>query len=309
MINKILVPVDGSDHASKAIELAATMANQNDATVYLLLVVKKTEITEPVLDYIESEGIKDTPYVVCQQLVESQIIAPAIVEAKNKGIKHVESTVIHGDPAEEIISYAKERDIDMIVMGSRGLGSIKGFMMGSVSTKVCHGTDRTCVIVRRSLLDGKRILIADDEPDVLETLEELLPMCDVVNASTFYDAKELLENRSFDMAILDIMGINGYELLDIAKDKKVTTVMLTAHALSPQHLIKAHKKGAASYVPKDEMAEITTYLKDILEAEEKGRSSWWRWLDRLGSYFDKVFGPDWQKEEKTFWDQFPHCYF
>lgn len=308
MINEILVPVDGSDHAFKAIELAANMAKQNDATVYLLHVIKKTEITEPVLDYIRSEGIKDTPTVVYQRLVETQIMAPAVIEAKNKGIKHVESAVIHGDPAEDIISYAKERDIDMIVMGSRGLGSLKGFMMGSVSTKVCHGTDRTCVIVRRSLLDGKRILIADDEPDVLETLEELLPMCDVVKASTFNDAKELLEDQFFDMAILDIIGIKGYELLDIANEKKVKAVMLTAHALSPQHLIKVHKIGAASYVPKDEMADIATYLKDIFEAKEKGMNSWWRWLDRLGSYFDKAFGADWQNGDKKFWDNFPYYY-
>jgi len=141
MINNILVPVDGSDHAFKVIELAANMAKQDYATVYLLNVVKKSEITEPVLDYIKSEGIKDTPYVVYQQLVESQIIAPAIVEAKDQGFTQIKSNVIKGDPAEEIIIYAKERDIDMIVMGSRGLGSVKSFMTGSVSTKVCHGID------------------------------------------------------------------------------------------------------------------------------------------------------------------------
>ncbi len=308
MINKILVPVDGSDHAFKAIELAANTAKQNDATVYILHVIKRTEITEPVLDYIKSEGIKDTPTVVYQRLVETQIIAPAVVEAKNKGIKHIESVVIHGDPAEEIISYAKDHDIDMIIIGSRGLGSVKGLMLGSVSTKICHATDRTCMIVRRSLLDGKRILIVDDDPDVLETLEELLPMCDVVKASTFNDAKELLEDQFFDMAILDIMGVNGYELLDIANERKVTAVMLTAHALSPQHLVKSHEKGAASYVPKDKMTDIATYLKDILEAKEKGMHSWWRWLDRLGSYFEKAFGADWQNGDEKFWGNFPYYY-
>ena len=56
-----------------------------------------------------------------------------------------------------------------------------------------------------SLLDGKKILIVDDEPDVLEVLEELLKMCRVEKATTFEKAKELLETQPFDMAILDIM--------------------------------------------------------------------------------------------------------
>jgi DNA-binding response OmpR family regulator len=59
------------------------------------------------------------------------------------------------------------------------------------------------------LLEGKRILIVDDEPDVLATLEDLLPMCVVTRASTFEHAKDLLEDHYFDMAILDIMGVAG----------------------------------------------------------------------------------------------------
>jgi DNA-binding response OmpR family regulator len=62
-----------------------------------------------------------------------------------------------------------------------------------------------------SLLDGKSILIVDDEPDVLETLEELLPMCNLEKAPSFDEAKELIEKRDFDLAILDIMGVDGYK--------------------------------------------------------------------------------------------------
>ena len=55
------------------------------------------------------------------------------------------------------------------------------------------------------------------------------------------------------MAILDIMGVNGYKLLDIANDKKIPTAMLTAHALTPKDIVKSYKKGAAFYIPKDKM--------------------------------------------------------
>ncbi len=156
----------------------------------------------------------------------------------------------------------------------------------------------------KSLLEGKRILIVDDEPDVLETLEEFLSMCDVVKASSFHEAKELLETQYFEMAILDIMGVDGYELLEIAKEREVIAVMLTAHALSPEDTVRSYKKGAASYVPKEEMSNITIFLNDILEAKEKGKSFWWRWLDRFGSYYDQQFGPDWQDQDKDFWEKF-----
>jgi CheY-like chemotaxis protein len=157
----------------------------------------------------------------------------------------------------------------------------------------------------KSLLVGKRILIVDDEPDVLETLEDLLSMCDVTKASTFDEAEELILNQDFDLAVLDIMGVDGYRLLEIAVERKVMVVMLTAHALSPQNTIKAYQEGAASYVPKDEMPNIDVFLNDILEAKEKGKSLWWRWRDRLGSYYSKKFGTEWKEKAKgaEFWEK------
>ena len=156
-----------------------------------------------------------------------------------------------------------------------------------------------------NLLEGKRILIVDDEPDVLETLKELLPMCKLVKATTFDEAKEDLEKQYFDLAILDIMGVDGYRLLEIAKNKNVIPVMLTAHALSVEDTVKSYKGGAASYLPKDEMDNIATYLNDILEAKDKGQHFWWRWLDRLGSFYERRFGADWQEKDKDFWRRFP----
>jgi DNA-binding NtrC family response regulator len=149
-------------------------------------------------------------------------------------------------------------------------------------------------------LEGLKILIVDDEPDVLDTLEGLLDMCDVVCASRFDEARDLLESQDFDMAILDIMGVNGYELLEIANKKKVPAVMLTAHGLSVENTVKAHREGAASYVPKDKMAEIATYLNDVLEARKRGKHPWSRWLQRFGAYYNKKFGSEWVDYE-SFW--------
>ncbi|MBW2303229.1 MAG: response regulator, partial [Deltaproteobacteria bacterium] len=92
---------------------------------------------------------------------------------------------------------------------------------------------------QKDLLEGKRILLVDDEPDVLETLEELLPMCNVVKATSYEEAERLLDTQFFDIAVLDIMGVKGYELLEKAKKKKVIAVMLTAHALSVEDTKKS----------------------------------------------------------------------
>ena len=119
-------------------------------------------------------------------------------------------------------------------------------------------------------------------------------------------ARQLLETQPFDIAVLDIMGVNGFALLEIARKRNIIAVMLTAHALSPEHTIKAYNGGAAYYIPKDEMANITVFLTDALEAIEKGKSTWSRWLDRFDNYYRKKFDKDWKDKEKDFWRSFPY---
>jgi DNA-binding NtrC family response regulator len=155
-------------------------------------------------------------------------------------------------------------------------------------------------------LNGKRVLIVDDEPDVANALEELLPMCRTTKAFSFEQAKEQLENQSFDVAILDIMGVNGYELLELAIKKNVIAMMVTAHALSPEHTVTSFRKGAAFFVPKEEMGKIEMFLNDVLEAKEKGQPLRNRWLDRLDSYYTKRFGSQWKDRDKDFWEKFTY---
>jgi DNA-binding NtrC family response regulator len=152
-------------------------------------------------------------------------------------------------------------------------------------------------------LENKKILIVDDEPDVLDSLEELLDMCSLVRAQSFEEANTLLETREFDIAILDIMGVDGYQLLETAKKNKVVAVMLTAHALSPDNIKKSYLGGACSYIPKEEMINIETFLMDVLTAKKEGKNPWTSWYKRLASFCEKKFGPDWDKDEKEFWEK------
>ena len=155
------------------------------------------------------------------------------------------------------------------------------------------------------LLNGKKVLIVDDEPDILEVLEELLDMCEVVKASSFEEASGLLETEVFHIAVLDIMGVDGYALLDIAKKKKIPAVMLTARAFSSDNLVRTIKEGAYAYIPKEEISDITDYLIDALKAKNLGQNPWKSWEQRLpSSYFERRWGSAWKDKDKEFWDQF-----
>jgi len=155
----------------------------------------------------------------------------------------------------------------------------------------------------KNYLDNKKLLIVDDEPDILETLIMLLPMCDIDTASSFDDAWDMLGSKFYDLAILDIMGVDGYRLLSLAQERDITAVILTAHALSPEDAKRSFEGGAVFYIPKDEMVNIETYLNDILADKEKGRNPQKRWLDRFADFFTRRFGPGWQEKDKEFWNK------
>ncbi|MBW1681670.1 MAG: response regulator [Deltaproteobacteria bacterium] len=160
-------------------------------------------------------------------------------------------------------------------------------------------------MTKDGLLEGKKILVVDDEADVLQVLEELLPMCRLSKAASFEQARDLLESEPFDLAVLDIMGVDGYKLLEIANSKGVPAVMLTAHAFTPDNIVRSIKEGAVSYVPKDEMAHIADFLADVLEAGRLNENPWDRWQKRLpSSYFEQKFGAAWKDADKDFWDTF-----
>ena len=158
----------------------------------------------------------------------------------------------------------------------------------------------------RELLKGKRVLIVDDEPDILDVLTDILSACMIDRTSTFERAKELLETENYDVAVLDIMGVKGFELLEIARQKNIPALMLTAHALNKESLKKAAEEGASYYVPKEEIDKIDVFVADVIEARENNKNPWVRWYERLCGFFDnnmKFSGPNWRKQHEKFWDE------
>jgi CheY-like chemotaxis protein len=147
-----------------------------------------------------------------------------------------------------------------------------------------------------SLLKKKNILVVDDEPDVLDSVQEILSMCNVHKAEDYDTALEYLTSYTFDIVILDIMGVNGFELLKNSVLRGFPTVMLTAHALTPDALKKSIKLGAVSFLPKEKLPELKTFLEDVVLGG--GKPVWKKLFDRLGSYFNERFGSDWEKKDK-----------
>jgi len=149
-----------------------------------------------------------------------------------------------------------------------------------------------------SPLRDKLILIVDDEPDVLDTLEEMLHMCKIHRATDYDMALKHLRNYTYDAVVLDIMGVNGFELLKIAVTMGFPAIMLTAHALTPEALKKSIELGAVSFLPKEQMSEIRAFLEDIVIY---GRTPiWQKTFDRAGGVFNRRFGPDWRVKDKFF---------
>jgi len=175
MITTILVPTDGSTHANKAVELAADIASKYGSKLILLHVIKRgsdsaelrrmaevEHMIEPHMDVLGrttanvGAGMGDALHVPRSESIPVSVldsIGRSLLEhashlAKEKGASDVEAVVEDGDAARKILDCAEKRGANLIVMGSRGLSDLKGLLLGSVSHKVSHLAECTCMTVR-----------------------------------------------------------------------------------------------------------------------------------------------------------------
>jgi CheY-like chemotaxis protein len=156
-----------------------------------------------------------------------------------------------------------------------------------------------------SILNGKLILAVDDEPDVLATLEDEIkgaaPNCKFEKATTYEEAVEKLKSKNYDVVILDIMGVRGFDLLDFAVKRNFRVTMLTAHALSPEALKRSFEMKARAYLPKEKLGEVVPFLEDVLKYEYL--PGWKRLLEKLKGFFDSKFESDWEKKTGLLWQE------
>ena len=217
---------------------------------------------------------------------------------------------------EDLVKFAEENEISHIFLGIRKKSRAQKAILGSTARYVILKAPCPVTTVKfdldtistQDLLKDRRILVVDDEPDILETIEELMDMCILDTAGSFETARKKLDETAYDLAILDIMGVNGYEILALAKEKDLPALMLTAHALTPENLKESIKKGADAYIPKDELANLQTHVADVIRTRIQGNQGYGAWFSKLKPFFDKSFGSGWQDKDKSFWNSFNDKY-
>lgn len=174
MFNKILLAIDGSDHAQRATQVAGDIAGRYGAKLVLLHVIGNGKVPSSLARMLEVEHMTEAehpnpPNVAnlpggiatvergtdskeheeqMKEAVAAMILASAEEIAKSKDVATLSRVTEYGDPVERILACANRENADLIVMGSRGLSDLRGLLMGSVSHKVCQLSDCTCITVK-----------------------------------------------------------------------------------------------------------------------------------------------------------------
>ena len=175
MIDKILLAVDGSQHAQRAINLAAELAGKLHADLSIVHVLMHGRPPEELMHMAEIEHLVQEAHAVVSPgiayvtgshpevlgaastdprsarivtLLGEQVVTRAKTHCSEKGVRHIKTSIRSGDYADEILEAAKEFNVDMIVIGSRGLGVLKRTVLGSVSQKVLHHANCSVLTVR-----------------------------------------------------------------------------------------------------------------------------------------------------------------
>jgi nucleotide-binding universal stress UspA family protein/CheY-like chemotaxis protein len=297
---KILVGYNGGESGRLALSLARDHAVLNNAFVYVMTSMEGGA-SEKQSDIIQAEKNLD--------------FARTLME--KSGVQCDAQQSVRGlSPGEDIVKFARENKIDHIFLGIKKKSRAQKAILGSTARYVILKAHCPVTTIKfelndistEDLLKDRRVLVVDDEPDILETVEELLDMCNLDTVSSFDEARKSLEDNIYDIAILDIMGVSGYDILELARKKDIPALMLTAHALTPENLKESIKRGADSYIPKDELANLINHVGDVIRSRIEGKQGYGAWFSKLKPFFDKSFGKGWQDRDKSFWNSFDDKY-
>jgi len=147
MYKKILVGLDGSVHGMQAARAAVDLAKLTGAELHLLTVTRPYKVSPKLRQFLEAENLLGEPKYVMDEMTNG-IVAEARELAAEAGLEQVKTMVREGKPARALLDYAKGNGIDLIVVGSRGVGELDAALLGSVSQKVSMLSDCTVMIVR-----------------------------------------------------------------------------------------------------------------------------------------------------------------
>ena len=148
---RILVAIDGSEHAWRALDVAADVAKQHGAQLIVLHVVPYEPMPAALRAFAEAEHIslaEEEGRDHYARTLGDQLTRAAEARARGKGLSEVVGRTVEGNPADQILAEAASEGVDMIVMGSRGLSDARALFLGSVSHKVANHAACTCITVK-----------------------------------------------------------------------------------------------------------------------------------------------------------------
>jgi len=153
MIQKILIAIDGSKSADKALNFALDLAEKYSVAELALINVFSRVSELGMLSYpsVATEYAPSSMETYYNELktLHEKILEEAVTKAKNqKPNMNITTTLVEGHPASKIVDVAKLGKYDMIILGHRGLSGIREFVLGSVSHRVSHDAECTVIIVK-----------------------------------------------------------------------------------------------------------------------------------------------------------------
>lgn len=148
MAEEILVPVDGSEHAFRALKVACALAKVENQSIRLLHVVPNKEVPSGLKQYAAVEHMQDPPEFLYETAIAENVLNAARDQALAEDTQNVECSIEHGDATKGILEVAGREGVDSIVMGTRGLSDIQSMVLGSVAHKVMHAADCRVIVVK-----------------------------------------------------------------------------------------------------------------------------------------------------------------
>lgn len=144
MFTRILVPTDGSEEVESAVEMALELARTHDATLHVLFIVDPPRSISGA-----GEGFTGLDNLLDELEAEGQRATERVAERGDDSGVEVETAVRRGNPHDDVLAYADEHDVDLIVMGTHGRTGVKRALLGSVTENVVRHSEIPVLTVHR----------------------------------------------------------------------------------------------------------------------------------------------------------------
>lgn len=174
MFKSIVVAFDGSVHSGKALEIGATLAGQQKIPLGIIYVIDASHMRIPdemremgeiehIIEPMPSMrvNLENAPENMLSTMARAStdsekamfqyadfLAEQARASAKHYGAQDIEAKALLGDPGEEVVAFARDRNADLIISGSRGFGKVKSLLLGSTSHKIAQLAECSCLTVK-----------------------------------------------------------------------------------------------------------------------------------------------------------------